>query len=74
VKCFLEALHGTVTEPANVTKPTFLKSKTDYGKSPGIPCKEVRMDKSPGIIWKCLHNCNLQHISEKNPFQQTIHR
>jgi hypothetical protein len=32
------------------------------------------MDKSPGIIWKCLHNCNLQHISEKNPFQQTIHR
>jgi hypothetical protein len=29
------------------------------------------MDKSPGIIWKCLHNCNLQHVSEKNPFQQT---
>ncbi len=50
MKCFSEALHGVVTELANVTKPTFLKSKTDYGKSPGIPCEEVRMDKSPGII------------------------
>jgi hypothetical protein len=50
----------------------FLKSKISImEKGLGIPCEEVKMNKSPGIVYECLHNCSLEHKSEQNPFHQT---
>ncbi len=50
-KCFIQASQGTVIELANVIKTIIPKIQDNImEKSLGIPCEEVKMNKSAGIV------------------------